>query len=69
MATRSRYVFLKVQSGGRSSCAWKMVVSILPRCLCVPDACDVGIATTVILREKLALKSLDVVDETRAKWT
>ena len=25
--------------------------------------------TTVILREKLALKSLDVVDETRAKWT
>ena len=25
-------------------------------------------SATVILREKLALKSLDVVDETRAKW-
>ena len=24
---------------------------------------------TVILKEKSALKSLDVVDETRAKWT
>ena len=24
---------------------------------------------TVILKDKLALKSLDVVDETRAKWT
>ena len=25
--------------------------------------------TAVVLRDKLALKSLDVVDETRAKWS
>ena len=26
-----------------SSCAWKMVISILPRGLCVPETCDVRI--------------------------
>ena len=49
----------------------------LPRGLFVPEACHVGIeriesmdgSTTVILREKLALKTLDVLDETRAKGT
>ena len=64
MVTRSRYVFMK------------MVISNLPRGLCVPEAGDVRIEripwmglTTVISREKLALKSFDVVDETRAKLT
>ena len=61
------------QSYGRFQLSVKMATSTVTRGLCVVEARDVKIelvpwTAAVIPKEKLALKSLDLVDETRAQW-
>ena len=56
------------QSSGHPSCAWEMVISVLTRGVCVirkPVTSDLSWfhgSATVILKERLALKSSEVVD-------